>query len=369
MVRRALLLAGLLLVLRLSIAAKFPGTFDVGSYRIVAELTLAGENVYAGTDRYNYSPLWSYIVAGIWAIARPNFSLFVLLITVLLTLADAATALLLFLLARRRLGWSLEVSLGAALLFFSNPVSVAISCAQGQFDGLAILCLMGAISAAMHDPGLARRPAVAAFLALSLLVKHVTLFHPLLFWKRIRRGGLPAGFLVVPYLVFGASFLPFLPASGGIAENVLLYPTRLLGPKRQLPGVLYALAQFPSHATVSMLLVFVAAVASAVWVTRHVELPRACLQLFLAMLVFLPSFGSQYLVWPVALGALYPGAAYVLFSTAAALYQTRLSLKIPWPIVVTEPAVWVCAALWLWDEARRISPEAITASDTFARPD
>ena len=70
--RGARLLFVLILILRVGIAAQFTGNFDTESYLIVADAVLTGQNAYQATDRYNYSPVWSFVVAGLWASARPN---------------------------------------------------------------------------------------------------------------------------------------------------------------------------------------------------------------------------------------------------------------------------------------------------------
>src|SRR5580765_2689219 len=145
--RNSALCAALILVLRLAIAGQYRGNFDSASYRIAAAAVLSGQNVYAATDRYNYSPAWSYFVAGLWKLAAPNASLFILLIGLSLIVVDAMTALLLARLASRRLGFPEDEARRAALLFFSNPISVLLSCAHGQFDSLSILLLLAAIFA------------------------------------------------------------------------------------------------------------------------------------------------------------------------------------------------------------------------------
>ena len=102
----------------------------------------------------------------------------------LLVLADASTAILVFVLARRRR--SDGAAAWASLLFFANPVSILISSRHLQFDGLAILFLLAAILFSER----ARDVSAAAALSVSLLVKHVTGLHPLLF--RRRPGAVPA---------------------------------------------------------------------------------------------------------------------------------------------------------------------------------
>ena len=101
---RFVLVFALVLVLRIAVAAGFRGNFDTQSYLIAVQGVVSGQNVYALTERYNYSPLWSFVVAGVWLAAAPNVGAFVLLVGLLLIAADAASAFLLVGIGRRRLG-------------------------------------------------------------------------------------------------------------------------------------------------------------------------------------------------------------------------------------------------------------------------
>jgi hypothetical protein len=344
----------LVLVLRIAIAAQFPGNFDSGSYLIVAKAVRSGQNVYAATDRYNYSPLWSYVVAALWAASDPNVGLFVLLAGLLQIAVDVVTAGLLLRLARDRLGFAPWEARRAALLFFSNPVSVLISCAHGQFDGLSILFLVAAVLAATGADRPRRRAGIVSFLTLSVLIKHITVFHPLLFWRRVRADGLSARLLAIPYAVFALSFVPFLSALKAIVGNVFLYGPGLSGRYAWRVAPIERVLGF-SPGQFGYLALLGGAVAGAVWLGRRLELPRACLLLFLALLVFQPSFGSQYYVWPMALGSLYPSPGYVLCATAAALFESgsEQSLALPWPFVIRRLVVWLTALLWLALEVYR----------------
>jgi hypothetical protein len=352
---RALLVFLLVLVLRLSIAAQFRGNYDSESFRVVAELVLSGQNLYAATTRYNYSPVWAGAAAALWAMARPNFSLFVLLIGLLQTAADVAAALLVLRIARR-LGRPADEARRAGLLFFSNPISVLASSAHGQFDGLAVLLLLGAILVALDD-GLERRSGrVVALLSASLLVKHVTAFHPLLFSRRVRRPGLSNAAVAAPYVVLGISFVPFLAAWRSIWASVVVYGTR--GAK---PGGLLAMIDIPRYGAAAHLVLFGAAVLWAIRKGRDLELPRAALILWLAILTFLPSYGIQYLVWPLAVGALYPSVGFGLYSLAGALFHSSWSLEIEWPVRASSLATWVAGLVWLITETARVREERLRA--------
>lgn len=350
--RGARLLFVLILVLRVGIAAQFTGNFDTESYLIVADAVLAGQNVYQATDRYNYSPVWSFVVAGLWASARPNVRLFILSVGLLQTTFDALTAWLLYRFARRRLAFGAENARRAALLFFANPVSVAVSCGHGQFDGIAVFFLLAAVSLLAEPLAPRRRPAAVGLLAASLLVKHVAAFHPLLFWRRLRKPGLTIWEIGSAYVLFGLSFLPFLPVFGRIWENVVLYPTMLKGPRGPFPGGLRAFFHFASGSAAGFSVIALAAFGWVIWATRRAALWKASLVLFLAVLVFLPSYSIQYLVWPVALGSLEAGPAYAIFSGLAAL--TSRSLHLRWPVIFDPLSAWAAALVWLALELRAL---------------
>jgi hypothetical protein len=353
--RRAAVLFVLILIARLAIARGFAGNYDSESFWIVAGHALAGENIYAATDRYNYSPVWAWIAAGLWSVTRPDHSQFVFATGLLATAADMASAALVLLLAKR-LGRSAGEARRAALLFFSNPVAVLAAGAHGQFDGLAILPLLAAMLVAMGGEGLSERPRsarVTALLAVSLLVKHVTGLQVLLFWRRLRRPGLSDLSLLVPYAVFAFSFLPYAGAAGAIWDHVVAYGAR--GAK---PSALTALLEIPSHDRAVLFALFAAAVAWALGAGRREELPRASLLLWLAMLTALPTYGIQYLVWPLAVGALYPSAGLGLFALAGAMFHSAWSLELRWPVSVSALATWLAAAVWLAQEAVRLRDEA-----------
>lgn len=345
--RRALLVFLLILVLRLVVATQFRGNYDTQSYLIVADATLRGQDVYAATDRYNYSPVWSFVVAGLWWMARPNVSFFVLLVGLLQTAVDIVTAGLIGKIALRRLGFDEESARRAALLFFSNPVSVAVSSGHGQFDGLSILFLLAAIWFATAPDTKGNRAWAVASLSLSLLIKHITAFHPFLFWRGRRRRGLGPGALAIPYAVFALSFLPYRFSFSRISQNVLVYPTLLLGGKGQIPGGLQYLVGFPAAARVWFNVIALCGLGWVIWSARRAELARASLVLFLALLTLLPAMALQYFVWPIALGSLFVSPAYAVFSGLAAASHTASELGLAWPILIWPLGVWAAGVFWL----------------------
>jgi hypothetical protein len=212
---------------------------------------------------------------------------------------------------------------------------------------------------------------VTALLAGSLLVKHVAAFHPLLFLRgggrtphrrpgredrgpdadgESRRRGLSPFAVAAVYAVFAASFLPYLGAWPAIRRNVLLYGGLggLYGTDALLlvPGVPFWVPR--------VLFAAAALGAVAVLLRRRIETARASLLLFLVTLIFLPGIGRQYFVWPIALGALFPGAGYAIYTVVATAALVAISGLAP--SLSHLPGwygVWWAALLWLLLEARR----------------
>ena len=307
--RASLLVAGFAaaLAVRLWLLQGFQGNYDTESYSLVAEIARRGGDLYRETTRYNYSPVWAGVCVAVEAAAGAVGVRPILVYGGLLLVGDVATAFFLYVLARRRTGSGLSAAL-AALLFFANPVSILISSRHLQFDGLAILFLLLAIAASER----ARDVGAAVALSVSVLIKHVTGLHPPLFRRRTG----PTGLLPVamPYIVFAASLVPYAASWREILQSVLLY--------RGVTGnygieVMVLLPGVPDWAPVPL---FFAAVAVALWRLSRVELARASLLLFLVILVFAPGFGRQYVVWPIALGALFAGPGFYLYSLVAGAF-------------------------------------------------
>ncbi len=332
------------LVIRILFLARFPGNFDVGQYERVAALVRAGGNPYPGDIPYNYSPLWAYLVAGL-SRASDAFSIpFATLVGAVLIAADAATAWVLYLLGGRG-----RKGAAAAVLFFANPVSVIASGHYLQFDNVAILFLVAAVYAARADR--TRDWVVAGALSVSLLVKHVAAFFPPLFVARgpERRRIHPAA-AVLPYAVFAASFVPFWRSWPAIRRQVFEYRGGV-----EEYGIGLLRASLPAWLPTAL---FLAAMIAALFALRAWPLPRACLLLFLVMLIFTPGICEYYFVWPVALGSLYGGAGYLVYTLVTAGFFMGGALEglgVPFAHLPGWHGVWWSLVLWLaWEIRERV---------------
>jgi hypothetical protein len=311
------LIAGFALVfaVRLVLLRESPGNYDTRSYEEVVGILERGGDLYRETDRYNYSPVWSVLLRGAGRVARTTGWSLPFVVGLLLLSFDSLTAAVLHRLVARRT--SRERGLLAALLFFGNPVSVLVSSWHVQFDGVSIFFLVLAVSFATRE--VPRPSATVASLSASLLVKHVTWFHPLLFGVRGKLGRPAVLATLVPYCLFGISFLPYASSWREIRANVFEYSGL-----RSLYGFDVALL-LPGMPDWLPVLLFLGAAGVSVVLLRRVEISRASLLLFLVLLVFIPGISRQYFVWPIALGSLFPSPGYLLYTLVASASFLQLS--------------------------------------------
>jgi len=87
---------------------------------------------------------------------------------------------------------------------------------------------------------------------------------------------------------------------------------------------------------------------------------RACLLLFLVLLVFLPGIAEYYFVWPIALGSLFGGPGYAVFTLVVSAFflGSPDALGLALTHLPGWHGLWFGAVLWLLWELRRLqSPE------------
>lgn len=228
----------LALAVRLLPAVVLPSgaVFDMESYRIVADLVRAGQDVYTHPDaegRHPYLPLQMYVMS----LARwlsLSFDLpFPLLVKLPPILADAAIAGLLYQ-AGRKLWDTRELPASApaqappapdpatflALLYALNPIPLYVAAYHGQFDALPLLCaLLAWYWLQFHGAAAGGQLAAGLFLGLGVLDKTwPALFLPL-FLLRLH------GVAAKARLAAGAT----LPVVAGLAVYLALWPGTLWG--------------------------------------------------------------------------------------------------------------------------------------------
>ena len=347
--RAGMAVAGAGFVAALAVRAAFlagqAGTYDLVSWRIAISLLRSGRDLYLETSRYNYSPLWAgvlYLLDGLSGVLKLSLPL---LLSLFLLGVDIATAALVRTLALRR-GKSELAAFFLALLFFANPVSVIVSSRLYTFDNLSIAFLLLALL--FRRSSGARPAATAGWLSLSLIAKHITWFHPLLFARRRGSPRLSWRAALAPYALFLISFAPFWRQWAGIREHVFGY--RGLSEPYGIDALRFV-SWLPRQTTT---IVFVLAALAAVYFLAKVELDRACLLLFLVLLIFTPGICPYYFVWPVALGALFPSAGYFVYTVVITAFFVNSPdvLKIELPHLPGWSGCWFATVFWLLWEIR-----------------
>jgi hypothetical protein len=196
---------------------RFGVNFDFDSYRIVVDLMQHGQNVYAGTTRYNYGPVWFNILNLLDWLAGHEVHRFRYMLTGFLTMVDIGIFWVLW----RRFGkWP-------AMIFFLNPISIIITGMHNQFDNFGVFIGMLAMIRFGDDferPLDSRKYFALVLLGLSLMTKHVLFMFPL--WLAVKQRGLVQKILVLgmPVLCFLLGFVPYWTGgSTGILQNVFRY--------------------------------------------------------------------------------------------------------------------------------------------------
>jgi hypothetical protein len=208
-----IVLFGFALLLRVLMAA-LGHNFDLESYEIVADIVINGDSVYANTTRYNYGPIWAYLLAFLKLLASIgsyNQKLFHELIVICLFIAEVFLY--------RGIYKQTKNNLLILLLLF-NPISIVIIGHHSQFDILAI-CM--AYYAYLYIKNKKYNTAIL-LLGISYSIKHIMVFFPLmllfnqeiLLKERVK-------LLTIPALIFVLSFMPFYNDFEAIKTNVLSY--------------------------------------------------------------------------------------------------------------------------------------------------
>lgn len=330
----AALLGGTILLglfARLYFASVYYGNYDQESYEIVVKIMLQGGNVYKETSRYNYSPIWSWILLALSFVPVP----FHLAIRGFLSIADLGCAILISLIVKRS---KPNLWLRAFILYWLNPVAILIVGYHGQFETLAMLPLLLSLYI---------RRANWLLATLSLLIKHITLpgiWVIFCFSASTKRKAILS--MAASLAVFGASFLPYINEGyRGILQNVLLYHST---------SRIFGFSSFVSPLIVYLL--FGCIIFFLPWILKDRKVPiyQTMGTAFLSFIVFSPGMAQQYFLLPLLTAQSLPYWGYVIFSLSATLWilVNPSGLWLPifdwlnwfWQLNL----VWIVSAVWLF---------------------
>ncbi len=324
--------------IRVLVSVKGYGNYDSVSWEQVGQILARGENVYNHTTRYNTSPLWFWILSGLNKVALiGNVIPYRSWVRIFLSGVDLATAILIWKSAR-----CLGVPKAVALSFFYlNPVSILLSSYHAQFENIAIFFLLtGVYLYSRPSPSAKWRQALMwSFVTLGLIAKHNICYEvPIVLrfvFGKLRNWAI---LFILSCLVFFASFWPYWHESGqAIVKNVLLYGSYPMS---------YGISTLVQAAWLKYIFLF--ALLGYAFIQRSQDLVTRCLQGTLFFLTFTPGFGHQYLVLPVALGALRPSKLFFVFTivTSLAIMGSDRNIYIKALSWVPLNAVWICVLVW-----------------------
>jgi hypothetical protein len=378
-------LAGLILVLAMTILARLiPALMlgrevaDLSTYRAMALAVIREQDIYDIHNFFPYTPLSLFIPSFALHLSNVIDQPFHLVMKLFPMVGDVGTAILVFLLARRR--WGAVGATLAGLGFAFNPVSILITGFHGNIMPLSVFFAFWAYY--LLDAGESRRTYVLSALALGIgigLRGWPILLIPFLLrpgllegWRRrivyLSVAIFPSALTLAPYLLvnfdgINREFFHYTssPDFGWMAiwRNLWFLHTGNL----YLPGT--QTTEWLSHSRTYFLIAY--AVLAAAAFLRPYLLDTAGWIAF-ALILFFTMFGgvaAQYLVWVVPFLALRPyGVVFSLVAsgTVMAFYLTYhpgiLLGPYPSPIEYSQTeihrwylgfllALWTVGALWL----------------------
>ena len=323
-------------LIRLVLAWFYRGNYDMVSWQLTAERALHGLDPYSGNSRYNYSPLWFWILGGLRYLNEfiPPVS-FHFIVCSFLTKIDLATFFILAYLHRSK-GIP---ALMPALFFYFNPISYLLTGYQGQFESLAILAVV--LGLTFFGANAKRRGAWLfwGFCTLGTALKQIVFFQTLV--------ALNAGFKSAKtrFLLFGVTAAVFFAllavywnvGKEDIVSHVLLYSSY------RLPYGISTLFEWRG-----LKWLFVGGLVVFPFFIRKYPVERQLLLMMLFFLVFTTGVGVQYFILPVALGALRPSKGFYLYTLVTTLFLlgSYYNLHIQALSFIPWNAVWMAGVIW-----------------------
>jgi hypothetical protein len=376
---------------------------DVKAWRDLGRQLLEGERIFheITLERSGYPPVWLYMAAG-WArleeLTGISFEVFP---KTLISLADGGTAALIYALLIRQ-GVRVRTTLGWALLFAINPVSVFATCVHGAVDPLVFFLTVWALAVIAGGPPTDQRVTGAGLLlGLGTMIKLIPSFFFPLFalhvarqrprdWSRpvIILGALTGGLFVLTTLPFvlrgewAGLIRPLtLAGGGGLSDFGLLPALELLGapirglgghPGLQLPDVWLiddALAWYLSRGKVLFTLKLAWALSYIpvlifFGIRRGWELTRLHQVVILLAYVVSGTVAAHYLMWVLPFAMIRRDRWVIVYSLLASLGQmlfylaniprliigpsAPLSLPVfDTPYLVAASVLWAFTLAWL----------------------
>ncbi len=280
--------------------SKFGFNHDFTMWKVNLELFNNGESFYA-FEKYNYSPLWIYILHfldSIYINLENSEQFYRIKIIIFLTLIDI---LIFFCLLR-------NYSLKIGLLFFLNPITIFITGFHNQFDNIAIL--LGFLSVILYEKNNKDNKIIIPLiiLGISLCAKHIMLFFPI--WLFLKEKNIRNKFLIllIPYSIFFVSFLPYLNDLNHIIDNVFLYKSQDNGPF----WMMFVPKIFHMYLEKKTMFAFLIIILGFIF--RKKNWLNSYMLYLLSIVVFSSAIANQYLVIPLLALSVWYNSKYYLYT-------------------------------------------------------
>ena len=283
------------IMFRLLLILLFEGNYDSQSYRIVADIVSRGGNVYAETPRYNYSPVWMYILYFLNVISQGlHIPLWVLVRSSLMT-AEFVDYVLVIKIADE-LGIRQFRLLTAQI--YLNPGMIFLTGLHGQFEVLALIPILLMIWLWLR--GSVRLWVTMALSMVAVIVKQNVVFvlWPLLvYFLSIRQSII---IMLTSTIGFLATLLVYIAVKGGtsgIIDNVILYTS--------VPSFFGISWIFPETSRLPLMLLSVTITPLLLLsVNRTINLAYYMTVSILVWYTTTCGFGWQYIIFLLIFGAL-----------------------------------------------------------------
>ena len=335
---------------KLYFASAYFGNFDQESYEIVVNVIKNGGNIYAETQRYNYTPVWSFVLIFLDSTAQVLNVPFHTAVRGFLTLVDVVNTIFIGLIAAKlRPGYSLHSIISYSL----NPVPLLIVGYHGQFDCLASLPMLVAVYILVSRPTPPRN-LIWVLGTIALLIKHITFFGVwVLFAQTVHNNKKAILMLIASVIVFLLTFVPYVSTGWhGILQNVFLY--KGLSGYYGLSLFLPRIANYVLFSVVMVTLPLLAKNLDKKLTTRSIELS------FASFLSTVPGIGEQYFLLPIIWGSISPTRWYWVYSIFTTLFLIAspsnihlLNISLIGQVVLWN-FVWTCALIWFIGLSRKL---------------
>jgi hypothetical protein len=278
----------------------------MNSYTIVSEIFLKGQNVYAETLYYNYTPVW-FNILGLLRIFSDHFFIpFHFVVRGFLTLVDLSTLFLLLRIGEFE-GLSNEGLFRLSLLFYLNPISYLITGYNGQFESLALLfVVLGLIFYfKIKNGNIIFKYLSWLSLSVGFIIKHNTLIMVLSgIVNLFKKSKYIALFFLITVVLFLLTFIFYwFGGSSGIISNVFLYGGI---------GGYYGISSFVRIPYLKY--IFISALLIYPFFIQERDIIEQFLLGSLFFLTFTSGIGIQYFVLPVVFGSLRPSNWFLLYT-------------------------------------------------------